>query len=112
MKTVSRIGIEDALKRSRRLAWFDTAQTESLPGRAYIPGMQGQERSGKAMSSPDRNTTSSECSAQLLAWVTSAYQQALRLYGPAHPLTRSWLTELRDVKWFAAHLKHDAGPGA
>lgn len=40
---------------------------------------------------------------QLVSWVNEGYSNALRLYGAAHPLTRSWLKEKNDIEWFTTH---------
>lgn len=40
---------------------------------------------------------------QLVIWVNEGYRNALRLYGAAHPLTRSWLKEKHDIEWFTTH---------
>lgn len=50
----------------------------------------------------DRHSGRAVCPAPLLDWVKDSYLKALKLYGPEHPLTRSWRAELRDLKTFSA----------
>jgi hypothetical protein len=52
------------------------------------------------------------CSPNLVAWARAAYLHAGELYGPGHPLTKSWLHELRDLEFFASHIESQNEPGA
>lgn len=71
---------------------------------SYIFEYRKMKNRVKVMISPDR-TSNPSSSAQLHAWVKAAYIHALEHYGPDHPLTKSWLAELRDLECFVVHLQ-------
>ena len=58
------------------------------------------------MTTRERKSETPRCADRTLAWVKAAYLNSLKRYGPNHPLTRSWLAEIKDVENFLAHLPH------